>query len=232
MQLVQMQFKFTYPKKVEDDPNRQLFIKYKYNKITESQLKQLHDQLQKLIHDVIRKNYIIMDQKDVYQQIWKKIAKAKHSWNEDAGTKVSTWIVIVCISVINGLRLKVKKNRQRYVLYNDLNPQIQQDDNNQRGQTMALKYGMLEQKPLQNLCFSQQMSNFLEQLTEQEKNIVDIILNVDLKDLNKNGNDKYVKKQITKSYIQQKIGVKGKQFVEIFEGLKQKFKELIIDIKE
>jgi DNA-directed RNA polymerase specialized sigma24 family protein len=65
-------------------------------------------------------NNVMMDWDDVYQEIWKKIIRCRHTWNESKGTMVSTWITIVANSVINTLRQSVNKYRSRYCLYDDI----------------------------------------------------------------------------------------------------------------
>lgn len=241
--LEQIEFVFTYgeQKKIKqkkksskpkvqilDDPNRQYMIKYKYDTITPEQLQIFHNQIEKLIYDTIRKNYVQLEIKDVYQEIWKKIAKAKHSWKQDMGTRVSTWIVLVCLSVINGLRAKAKKHQDRYVLYNDLNVNEEDNDKIDKGQTIAIKYGLTDDKNLRNMYFSEDFKYFLESLNEKEKKVVDLVLNVNPEQLNENGNVKYKKKRITKTFLRSKIDIKPKEFQVLMNGLKTKFRQMIL----
>lgn len=227
VQCEQLQFNFIYGK--FEDPNRQLMIKYKYDTITSQQLYELHNKLSKLIYDIIRKNYINMSKQDVYQQIWKKISKAKHSWNQNAGTKVSTWIVIVCISVINGLRLKCKKYNQRYVLYNDISSNEEDNEQIQECQKFAISNGLLNYNNFQQLYFSQQMQLFLKSLNDKQKSIVNMILTVNQDQLNQNGNEKYIKKKMTKNYLYKKSGMKQKQFQKQMIQIQQRFNEIILN---
>lgn len=224
-QLVQMQFDFSQKVIVKNDPNRELMIKFKYDIITDDELQQLRKQLHKLIYDIIRKNYVKMDSRDVYQQIWKKIIKSKHSWNQDIGTKVSTWIVWVCLSVINGLRLKSKKYSDRYFLYEDLNTQEQSGESYEN-----ILYGsqMIDQKPLQSMYFNEQFNEFINGLNDIEKDIINMVLNVDKEQLNKQFPSKYQKKKITKGFIKQRLNLKQKQFYEIMSELKKKFHDKIV----
>ena len=138
-----------------------------------------------------------MDIKDVYQEIWKKIAKAKHSWNENAGTKVSTWIVCVCMSVINGLRMNVKKYNERYCLYDDM-PNTEEDA---EGESLAIKYSLINEVPMKELFQRESMKRFLNSLNDNERNIIDIVLNSTVDDFNKGSSLKYHKKKITKSFV-------------------------------
>ena len=231
----QLEFVFTYGQPQEqkkktaiDDPNRQYMIKYKYDTITNEELNKFHDQLQKLIYDTIRKNFVQVEIKDVYQEIWKKISKAKHSWNENMGTKVSTWIVLVCLSVINGLRAKAKKHQDRYVLYNDLCPNDENNENNEKGQTIAIKFGLVDDKEQRQIAYKEDLKYFLDSLNEKEKSIVDLILNVDVDELNKNGNIKYKRKRITKTFIRSKMNMKLKDFQKVMNGLQKKYKTMIM----
>lgn len=226
-QLVQMQFNFQQVV-VKDDPNRELMIKFKYNTITESQLQQLRKQLHKLIYDIIRKNYVNMDCRDVYQEIWKKIIKSKHSWNENIGTKVSTWIVWVCLSVINGLRMRQKKYSDRYSLYQDFVPQSQQNNNIDSYQSVLFSSGLVDQKPFQRMYFNEEFEQFVSGLNDIQRDIINLVLSVDSQKLNKEIPSRYVKKKITKSYIKDKLKLKQKQFGQIMQNLKKKFHDKIV----
>ena len=227
-EFIQLEFDFDFkPKKFLDDPNRELMIKYKYDRITEKELDQLHLQLQNLIYDSIRKNYIKMDIKDVYQEIWKKIAKAKHSWNENNGTRVSTWIVCVCMSVINGLRMNLKKHNDRYCLYNDLS--FNQEDEDVEGENLAIKYSLINDVPLKEFLQSESMKRFIDSLNDTEKDIIDIVLNSTIDDFNESSSLKYKKKKITKIFIKEKSGLNQKEFKDVMDKLKFKFKKLILD---
>lgn len=224
-QLIQMQFDFSQRIVVLDDPNRQLMIKFKYDKISDEQLQLLRKQLHKLIFDIIRKNYVKMDCRDVYQQIWRKIIKSKHSWNQNIGTKVSTWIVWVCLSVINGLRLKQKKYADRYSLYQDL---VQQEQGVDKYEYILFNSGLVDQKPLQKMCFSEQFTEFISGLNDVEKDIINMVLQTEVDQMNKQENNRYKKKKITKGYIKNKLNLKQKQFYRIMEELKKKFHQKIV----
>ena len=103
-----------------NDPNRALMIKFKYGTITESEFEVFHNNVKKLIYKAMHSNTVMMDWDDIYQEIWKKILRSKHTWKENKGTYVSTWITIVANSVLNTLRQNVIKHRSRFCLYEDL----------------------------------------------------------------------------------------------------------------
>lgn len=105
---------------VPKDINRRIMLKFKYGNLTRVEEYEFHEKMKKLIYRVMHSNNVLMDWDDVYQEIWKKIVRCRHTWNENKGTYVSTWITIVANSVINTLRREVNRYNSRYCLYDDL----------------------------------------------------------------------------------------------------------------
>src|SRR5574344_1699306 len=62
-----------------NDPNRELMIKFKHDISTCEDEKKLHENIKKLIFKAMHSNYVRMDFDDVYQEIWKKIIRSKHT---------------------------------------------------------------------------------------------------------------------------------------------------------
>ena len=103
-----------------NDPNRALMIKFKYDTITDAEFEQFHNAVKKLIYKAMHSNQVMMEWDDIYQEIWQKIIRSKHTWKENKGTFVSTWITIVAHSVLNTLRQGVIKRNTHICLYDDL----------------------------------------------------------------------------------------------------------------
>lgn len=104
----------------EKDRNRKLMLKFKYGNLTKDEEREFHEAVKKLIYKVMHSNNVMMNWDDVYQEIWRKICRSRHTWNEDKGTYVSTWITIVASTVISTLRTNVKKYNSRFCLYDDM----------------------------------------------------------------------------------------------------------------
>ena len=121
----------------------------------------------------MHKNNVMMDWDDVYQEIWKKIIKCRHTWNESKGTMVSTWITIVANSVINTLRQNVNKYNSRYCLYDDLCSSSNEENDTDRMKYDYVQYLQNEQNLLDK-SFDEQMwkekyYEFLYSLNDCEK---------------------------------------------------------------
>lgn len=207
-----------------NDKNRVLMIKYKYDTITPDELNELHNRIEKLIYKVIRKNYLMMDIRDIYQEVWKKICKCKNTWNEDKGTMVSTWIVIVAQSVINSLRQSKNKYDSRYMCYDDL-PDF--EDGETAGEDRAVRSNPTIRDGFYRKEDSKlRIREFMSELSDNEKRIIDIIMSTGYDELNKNNESKYCKNKITRKFIREKIDLPEKELKDVFEELQRKYHEL------
>lgn len=207
-----------------NDKNRSLMIKYKYDTITPSELNEFHNRIEKLIYKVIRKNFLMMDIKDIYQEVWRKICKCKHTWNENKGTMVSTWIVIVAQSVINSLRQNKNKYDSRYMCYEDLPDFV---DAETAGEDKAVRFNSsirdgFYRKEESNL----RMKEFLEGLTDDERRIIDVIMTTGYDELNKCNNSKYSKSKITRKFIREKLDMPERELKEALSELQKKYHDL------
>lgn len=100
------------PKK---ERNMELMIKYKYDTITKEELDELYLGLERLIYKIIKSNYVTENFNDVCNEIWRRIAKYKHKWDETKGDYVTTWVGKVAMNVINTLRKRTMTYRSRNV---------------------------------------------------------------------------------------------------------------------
>lgn len=156
-----------------NDPNREYMIKFKYGNLSYLEEMEFHENIKKLIYKVMHTNNITMDFNDVYQEVWKKIIKCRHTWKQSKGTMVSTWITIVTHSVINTLRQVVTKYNSRYCLYDDICSSSKEENNNQIEkcdyvQSLQNEDDLID-KSFQRKLFEQKYYEFLSSLSEGEK---------------------------------------------------------------
>ena len=154
------------------DPNRELMIKFKYGNLTTQEQNQFHQNIKKLVYKVMHSNNIMMEWDDIYQEIGKKIIKFRHTWNENKGTMVSTWITIVANSVINTLRLNVNKYNSYCCLYDDIftgMPENEQDSGNDKADLIQNQNENILLNKEQELNFwKEKYKEFLEELDSRE----------------------------------------------------------------
>jgi len=209
------------PSKNIKDPNRELMIKFKYNTATDEDTMMLHENVKKLIYKVMHSNCVRMEFEDVYQEVWKKIVKSKHSWNENMGTKVSTWIVCVANSVVNSLRTDVNKYNSRYCLYNDINYNNEEDldlvdyNNNKR----LYEESYIDNSMLNIILFSDDYKMFINTLNPDEKTILDIMLKI-----NKTSTGTKTKR-VSYNKICQTLDMKNSKLKRSMNSLKEKFRK-------
>lgn len=165
----------------QNDINRKLMIKFKYGNLSESEAKDFYEKMKKMIYKVMHTNNVMMDWDDVYQEIWKKIIKAKHTWKEWKGTMVSTWITIVANSVINTLRQNVNRYNSRFCLYDDmLAPSEDGDDYDGKSNCDFVAFvneeEHLNDDGMKKMIWREQFEEFRNKLDPAEKLVFDIIM--------------------------------------------------------
>ncbi len=171
------------PRLCKSDINRALMIKFKYGNLTKDEENQFHDAIKKMIFKVMHKNNVMMDWDDVYQEIWKKIGKSRHTWKEWKGTMVSTWITIVANSVINTLRQTVNRYNSRFVLYDDLiQPSEDGDGNQQQNKCDIIAFENEEDRMsdsgMKKMMWNEQYAEFRDKLNDAERMVFDIIVSM------------------------------------------------------
>lgn len=201
-----------------NDPNRILMIKFKYGISTREEETQLYENIKNLIFKAMHKNNVMMPFEDVCQEIWKKIIKSKHTWNELKGTRVSTWIVVVANSVINTLRKEVAKYNSRYCLYEDLNSEKDGDETDDIESSVALKNHVLDED-YDVPVYENSFTNFYNDLTPKEKRLVDMAFKMSDKNAAKN----YNRGKISVLSLRRKLGIDQNAYDEIISGMKEKF---------
>lgn len=195
------------------DPNRELMIKFKYDQATIEEQNLLHENIKNLIYKVMHKNYVQMEFEDVYHEIWKKIIKSKHTWDENNGTRVSTWIVVVANSVINTLRMNITKYHSRYCLYGDLNANNEDESANDMADVISLNNDE-DNSFTNNVAFNDDYKIFCNSLKDNEKELLDNII-----ELASQRNDG----KISLRKIGKQIGVDSNNLTEMLNQIKSKF---------
>jgi DNA-directed RNA polymerase specialized sigma24 family protein len=211
-----------------NDINRKLMIKFKYGDLTLSEEHEFHEAIKKMIYKVMHKNCVMMDWEDVYQEIWKKIVKSKHTWKEWKGTMVSTWITIVANSVINTLHQSVNRYNSRFCLYDDLVSSSEpQDNNNGNSQdtedviVFRTDEESMSDSELKKTIWNEQFEEFRAKLDKAESFVFDIIVSMsgDILD----AYDKNLK--IPYRELREKSGYDEATFAMVIYNIKKKYSE-------
>lgn len=201
-----------------NDPNRILMIKFKYSISTAEEETKLYENIKNLIFKAMHKNNVMMPFEDVCQEIWKKIIKSKHTWDELKGTRVSTWIVVVANSVINTLRKEITKYNSRYCLYEDLNSEKSGEETDDIESSVALKNHLMDED-YDVPVYENNFTNFYKELTPKEKRLVDIAFQIS----DKNAAKKYNHGKISILSLRKKLGIDQDVYDKIISGMKEKF---------
>ena len=156
-----------------NDRNRALMLKFKYGNLTASEEYQFHEAMKNLIYKVMHTNCVMMDWDDVYQEIWRKICRSKHTWDEDKGTYVSTWITIVASTVISTLRTNVSKYNSRFVRYDDIPSSSDSGDGGGADYKMdSLTEEAEEDMSMRASIWREQYDYFLDMLEPAERSVM------------------------------------------------------------
>lgn len=201
-----------------NDPNRILMIKFKYSISTAEEETKLYENIKNLIFKAMHKNNVMMPFEDVCQEIWKKIIKSKHTWDELKGTRVSTWIVVVANSVINTLRKEITKYNSRYCLYEDLNSEKSGEETDDIESSVALKNHLMDED-YDVPVYENNFTNFYKELTPKEKRLVDMAFQISDKNAAKN----YNHGKISILSLRKKLGIDQDVYDKIISGMKEKF---------
>lgn len=206
-----------------NDPNRKYMIKFKYGNLTPMQENKFHNDIKKLIYRVMHNNNVMMDWDDVYQEIWKKIIKSRHTWNQSKGTMVSTWITIVANSVINTLRQNVNRHNSRYCLYEDLCASTDDDAESSDKQKMDLVQFINDDNNLYDKSFQKNIWNekyiqFLNSLNESEKLFMQAVY-----DMDNNYYCNFYKVKVSHTFLKNKLGFDDTTYYMIINNIKQKY---------
>lgn len=219
----------------QNDINRGLMIKFKYGNLTLAEEREFHEAIKKIIYRVMHKNNVMMDWEDVYQEIWKKIVKSKHTWKEWKGTMVSTWITIVANSVINTLRQNVNKYNSRVCLYDDIVSSMQGDgDENSQNLQDSLAYSLdddrLDDDCMRKIIWKEQYEDFRKRLDMAESVVFDTIMSMQ-DEISIDGSTGTLKMPYHE--IREKSGYDESTFSAIISNIKMKYREAFgVEVKD
>jgi hypothetical protein len=201
--------------------NRELMIKYKYDTISRDELNELHDNLEKLIYQVIHKNYVSENFYDVYLEIWKKIIKYKDKWDENRKNNVSTWIAKVAFNVIQTIRKKSIVHRSRYVSLMDTKV------TNKKGEEMEVDYEKIISDEKDDIGMRRKMIYDVIKLckfSKEELAVVKLYLEDDCdKLIIQNENREYKRHFSTVSFIKSKLNLTNKKYNDIMKSIGEKY---------
>lgn len=205
--------------------NRELMIKYKYEKITDKELNELHKNLEKLIYQIIHKNFISENFNDVNAEIWQKIAKYKDKWDENKGFYVSTWIAKVAFNVIQTMRRSSIIRKNRYMSVDDL--KVKDKKGNEKN--IDIEKYLKKQKDNnenQRSLMSKIIEKCMDNLTDIEKSIVSLYLEEDPEKLYLDGEDRiYKRKKATVSFIKKKLNLTTKEYNNHINSIREKYEK-------
>ncbi len=210
-----------------NDPNRKLMIKFKYGTITESEFNTFYENVKKLIYKAMHSRMVVMDWDDIYQEIWQKIIRSKHTWKESKGTYVSTWVTIVAFSVLSTLRQNAIKHNSRFCLYEDLKASVENGEENPElndillyhkgDETFLEKIGGKISTTMWNVDFQV----FMKELTMAEKTVIKAAFELEsefIKSYEGNG-------KMPLSELREKTGYDETTIATLLGNIKKKYEE-------
>ena len=206
-----------------EENNRQLMIKYKYDTITDFELNCFYKNIEKLIFKIIKKNYVTENFNDVCNEIWKRIAKYKHKWDENNGTCVSTWISKVALNVINTIRKKNMTYSSRNVSYDGM---FVYDKHGQANEVdvEALVEMDKDNSGEERKNFYDNMLGCFNNLNEIERMIVELCLNGDSNSLILDGESRiYKRKYASATFIKKKLNLTTNQYKKYMKSIGEKY---------
>lgn len=208
------------------DRNRRLMLKFKYGSLSGAEEVQFHEDVKKLIYNVMHKGNVIMDWDDLYQEIWKKIVSSKHTWNENNGTMVSTWITIVAMSVMNTMRKRVNRYHSRYVLYNDLVDDHDEDGSSGANDPSDVLRDEIEQDDdgMRKMIFDDQFRALMDSLDECEREFLEAAKRIDAK----NGQTG----RVSLGELRKDLGYRQSVFNDILYSVRRKISEFFPGLKK
>lgn len=202
------------PKTLEQR-NKELMIKFKNDLITDSELNELHENLEKLIFKIIHENYVSEDFGDVVSKIWEKIIRYKHCYNENNGAYVTTWIATVARNVINTLRKKSINYKSKNCLCDGFSVY------DKKGKELSFNVSNVEDEASQKV-FSFDFKDFIDIFEGEEKRILLWMIEEDSTLLVlENEKRKYARKKATFSFIKKKMNLNNKEFKFHLENIKK-----------
>lgn len=133
-------------------------LKFKYDQISDTEMKEFKDKIDGMFWKLVANKWHPNEIEDVLQEIWMRLYRKKHLWDESKPVKVSTWMHKVAESVqINmGHKKRTRYDRMEKIRnMNVLHTEIE-DMNNRRRNAME---------------------KILADRTDKEKELIEILMN-------------------------------------------------------
>lgn len=220
---------FEEKKKIEEkktsrkDKNMELMVKYKYDTISEDELNELYENLEKVVYKIVRHNYVSENFEDVCNEVWRRIAKYKHKFDETKNICVTTWVGKVTINVINTIRRKSIVYKSRNVSYDGMMVY------NKKGEAQEIDPDKIfaEEKDdtgeYRKTIYENIMSCF-EDCNDIEKQIINLYLNEDDENLMlQNEKRTYKRWHVSATFIKKKLNLTQNQYVKHMKSIGKKY---------
>lgn len=205
---------------------RNLMVKFKNDEITNEELEDFRQRIDKLLWKTIHSKYCTDLKEDVYQEVWRKLTVAKVYWREDVNVYVSTWLWRVAISAIGDLRYKTVK-RKGEISLSDLETD---DESSSTILERIIQENKQSNAMMKNL---EKVYEFVDSLAGVDRCIVDLIINPGEKVLAvANVNKKHSRSRLTKDEIMKFVGLEYDEFCERLDALREKFYQIMNSVKE
>ena len=203
--------------------NKELMIKYKYDNITDDELSELYTNLEKLIFKIVRSNYVTENFGDVCNEIWRRIAKYKHKWDENNGDYVTTWVGKVAINVIQTLRKRSMLYRARNVSYDGMVTFGKGGEEKEVEMDKLIADNKDDSGEKRKVFYENIMSCF-DVFDETEKKIVELFLEGDTENLViDDENRTYKRRYASASFIKKKLSLTQNEYNKYIKSIGEKY---------
>lgn len=211
------------PRKSMSERNMELMIKYKYDTITPSELNELYFNLEKVVFKIVKNNYVSENFEDVCSEIWRRIAKYKHKFDETKNICVTTWVGKISINVINTIRKKSMTYKARHVSYDGLTGY---DKKGNQIEIDAEKI-IAEEKDYsaeRRVEFYDKIMECFDVFNETEKKIVKLFLEGDVDKLVLDNESRiYKRRYASVSFIKKKLNLTQHQYAKYIKSIGEKY---------
>lgn len=203
--------------------NHDLMIKYKYDTITDRELNVLYKNLEKFIYKIVRKNYVNENFQDVCNEIWRRIAKYKHKWDENKGVCVTTWVGKVAFNVIQTIRKNTISYKTHHLSYDGVFAYGKGGE----AKEIDMEQIISENKDYsgeRRMEFYEGMKSCFNEFNEMEKKIVSLCLDSDPETLVLENEERtYNRRYASASFIKKKLNLTTNQYKKYMKSIGEKY---------
>lgn len=206
-----------------NDRNHELMIKYKYDIITDAELNELYKNLERVIYKIVKNNYVKENFEDVCNEIWRRIAKYKHKWDENKGVCVTTWIGKVAVNVIQTIRKRTMTYSSRNISYDGFFTY----DKGGEAKEVDMEKLIADNKDNsgeERSVFYESIMDCFDVFDEVEKSIVNLCLNCEQNMLVIDDEKRtYKRRYASASFIKQKLKLTNAQYKKYIKSIGDKY---------